>query len=88
MLDSIHHAGAGVRKSDGAVKELSERVKHDFEKNVDNDLQVKEAFDELFRTLVRLTRLTKKKKVTSEDAQHIITTFKNIDSVLQVFPIL
>ena len=88
MIDSIHHAGAGVQESDGAVKELSERLKHDFEKNMDNDLQVKEAFDELFRTLVRLTRLTKKKKVTSGDAQHIITTLKNIDSVLQVFPIV
>jgi cysteinyl-tRNA synthetase len=88
MIDSIHHAGAGVQASDGAVKELSERLKHDFEKKMDNDLQVKEAFDELFRTLLILTRLAGKKKVTSEDAQHIITTLKSIDRVLQVFPIL
>ena len=88
MIAIIHHAGAGVQASDGAVKELSERLKRDFEKKMDNDLQVKEAFDELFRTLLILTRLAKKKKVTSEDAQHIITTLKSIDHVLQVFPIV
>jgi len=85
MIDSIQDADAGVQKSDDAVKELIEHLKQDFEKNMDDDLNVKQAFDDMLSALIQLTELAKLNRVTSEDAKRIITTLKSIDSVLQVF---
>jgi len=85
MIEIIQHADAGVRESDGAVMELIRRLQRKFEKNMDNDLNVKTAFEELVRTLSRLARLARMNKVTSKDAQRIIDTLKRIDRVLQVF---
>ncbi len=85
MIDSIQDAGAGVQKSDDAVKELIEHLKQDFEKNMDDDLNVKQAFDGMLSALLQLTELAKLNRVTSEDTKRIIATLKSIDSVLQVF---
>ncbi|RZN40181.1 MAG: hypothetical protein EFT35_03175 [Methanophagales archaeon ANME-1-THS] len=85
MIAIIQHAGATVRESDGTVEELVGRLKHDFEKNMDDDLKVKKAFDELVHTLARLTRLARMDKVSSTDAQRIIKTLETIDRVVQVF---
>lgn len=84
-IDIIRHAGKGVQKSDNAVQELIGRLKPGFEKNMDNDLNVKHAFDELVRTLLALGKLAGKNRVAPEDAERIIAALKDIDSVLQVF---
>ena len=85
MIEIIQHAGAGVQESDGVVEGLIRRLQREFAKNMDDDLNVKKAFDELVRTLSRLTRLARMNKVTTKDAQRIIDTLKNIDRVVQVF---
>ena len=85
MIEIIQHAGADVQESDGAVEGLIRRLQREFAKNMDDDLNVKKAFDELVRTLSRLTRLARMNKVTSKDAQRIIDTLKNINRVVQVF---
>jgi len=85
MIEIIQHAGADVQESDGAVEGLIRRLQREFAKNMDDDLNVKKAFEELVRTLSRLTRLARMNKVTSKDAQRIIDTLKNINRVVQVF---
>ncbi len=85
MIDCLHHTGAGVERSADSVTELILRLQLDFTRNMDDDLNVKPAFDELFHTLTRLTRLAKQKKITAEDAESIIATLDGINSVLQVF---
>lgn len=85
MIDTIRHAGIDVQRSDKKVEGLIERLKIDFEKNMDNDLDVRHAFDDLSRTLTHLTRIAEKKGITSEDALRIIAQLERIDSVLQVF---
>jgi len=85
MIEIIQHAGADMQESDGVVECLIRRLQREFAKNMDDDLNVKKAFDELVRTLSRLTRLARMNKVTTKDAQRIIDTLKNIDRVVQVF---
>lgn len=80
-IDIIRNAGKGVQKSDNRVEELIGRLKPGFEKNMDNDLNVKQAFDEVARTLMKLG----KNRVAPDDAERIIAALKDIDSVLQVF---
>jgi len=45
MIDIIWHAGAGVQKSDDAVKELIEHLKQDLKKNMEDALNAKRAFN-------------------------------------------
>lgn len=82
-VEAIRNSDATV--SDKSVKGLSERLKLDFEKNLDNDLHVKQAFDSIFHTLSQLARFARTNRVTSADAKGIISTLRSIDSVLQVF---
>jgi cysteinyl-tRNA synthetase len=51
---------------------------------MDNDLDVKTAFNKLFKTVDRLNRMSKQGKLSSEDAQKTITALRKIDAVLQV----
>jgi cysteinyl-tRNA synthetase len=85
MITIIQHAGTDVQASDSAVKDLIMRLQLDFEKNMDDDLNLELAFDELFRTLSRLTSLVRMNKVIPKDARRIIEALKSIDRVLQVF---
>ncbi|SNQ59612.1 hypothetical protein [Candidatus Methanoperedens nitratireducens] len=48
MIEAIRNTDA--KESDKKVKELSERLKPDFEKNLDNDLHIRQAFDGLLHT--------------------------------------
>jgi len=83
FIKAIQNSDAGV--SDKRVKGLSDRLKLDFEKNLDNDLHVKQAFDSIFHTLSQLARFARTSRVASADAKGIISTLRGIDSVLQVF---
>ena len=82
MIEAIRNADA--KESDEKVRELSERLKPDFEKNMDNDLHTRQAFDGLLRTLSQLAGLAEKNRISSGDAKRIIITLGSIDSVLQV----
>ena len=52
---------------------------------MDNDLDVKQAFDELFKTLSILTKYSVKNSVTQHDKDTIMVTLGNIDDILHVF---
>lgn len=83
MVEAIRNTDA--KESDKKVKELSERLKPDFEKNMDNDLHTRQAFDGLFRALSQLAALAAKNRISAEDAKRIISTLGSIDNVFQVF---
>ena len=73
--------------SDGSsprARQLIAKLKHDFENNMNNDLQVRSAFDALYETTSRLTALARNGKISKEDADQTIKTLKRIDEVLQV----
>ncbi len=82
MIEAIRNTDA--KESDKKVKELSERLKPNFEKNMDNDLHTRQAFDGLLRTLSQLAGLAAKNRISAGDAKRIISTLGSIDSVFQV----
>ena len=51
---------------------------------MDNDLEVKAAFDELYRTVSELHKLMKRGRLSAEDANVAIIDLHRVDSVLQV----
>ena len=52
---------------------------------MNNDLQVKLAFDSLFLTIEKLYNLRKKNLVSFEDSKKIINKLESIDYVFQSF---
>jgi hypothetical protein len=51
---------------------------------MNNDLQVRSAFDALYETTSQLTALARNGKISKEDADQTTKTLKKIDEVLQV----
>ncbi len=51
---------------------------------MNNDLNVKDAFDTLYKTVSRLVTLKDKRKLSVEDSNKVMTKLKAIDQVLQV----
>jgi cysteinyl-tRNA synthetase len=72
------------QKSNNEAKELVSKIKIDFEKNMNNDLRVKAAFDSLYNTISRLVKLNNQKKLSFKDSKKVLKELKLIDSVLQV----
>jgi cysteinyl-tRNA synthetase len=71
-------------ESSDAAKALSGRVASDFEKNMDNNLDVKAAFDTLYETAKSLYTLVQKKKVSVDDAHVFTANLRKVDHVLQI----
>lgn len=84
MVGSLEKVTKTSRKSNPRVSQFISRLKQDFEKSMNDDLQVKVAFDALFVTTSRLAVLASNGKVSKEDADQAIKTLKRIDQVLQV----
>lgn len=85
MIQNIQNTGAGRETGNEAVKKLTEQLRQDFLKNMDNDLDVKQAFDNLNRHLMQLERLIKGKSVSLDDVREITAVLTGMDNVLQVF---
>lgn len=85
MIETIHESITDIQKSSNKVEELVLRLKLDFEKNMDNDLDVKHAFDGVFNTLSILTNYSRKNLITQNEKETIMAELKNIDDVFQVF---
>lgn len=81
MIDTIKIAN-DTHSSDNRTETLAGRLQAAFEENMDNDLDVKKAFDSILSTL---SQLPGEKGVEKEHAQEIITVLTGIDSVLHVF---
>ena len=66
------------------AKKLVARLKSDFEANMGNDLHVKDAFDAVFSTVLKLKLLAERGAVSASDAKQVVSTLKRIDRVLQI----
>jgi cysteinyl-tRNA synthetase len=66
------------------AKKLAVSIISRFEENMDNNLDVKGAFDELFSIISALHGLKKQGKLSLEEANAAIDNLKKIDSVLQI----
>jgi cysteinyl-tRNA synthetase len=76
---------AGIDVSTGRAAELIEWLEQDFRKNMDDDLDVKHAFDDLSAILKKKTVLADRKQVSQQETKRIITVLTDIDKVLQIF---
>lgn len=77
---------AKVEKGNSNIKarNLAESIISTFEENMNNDLDVKKAIDEIQRTLRKLQNLQKKGQVSKEIAELTIANLQKVDRVLQV----
>jgi cysteinyl-tRNA synthetase len=82
MVDKLSVEG-GEQKSSAKAKKLVKQIKTDFEKNMNNDLHVKDAFDSVYTTVSRLVELKEKQMLSAEDSKEALANLKAIDYVLQ-----
>jgi len=66
------------------VKALIHNLARRFEEGMNDDLNVKDAFDSLFETVSKLNLLKKEGKISHDDSKAIAQELKKIDDVLQV----
>ncbi len=66
------------------VKALLDQMVRDFEIDMDNDLSVKKAFDNIHKKVLRFNKLMSDDKVTRGDKMRFLSLLKKINSVLQV----
>jgi len=71
--------------SSAEVKQLVGEISRVFERNMNNDLNVRAAFDKLYAIVSQINTLKNQGKLSTEDAIIAITNLKKIDSVLQIF---
>ncbi len=89
VLDAFKSMVQDLKKAESAdssvkAKELAGSIVSGFERNMNNDLTVRAAFDELCETVSNLHTLLKEGKLGSEDANAAISDLRRIDGVLQV----
>ncbi len=82
MVDSLQKTNSA--ESGEEAKELVGEIVTSFERNMNNDLNVKAAFVGLFKIVSRLYALMNQGKLNSEDAHNAIANLERIDRVLQV----
>jgi cysteinyl-tRNA synthetase len=90
-LKSFREMAKNLRVEEGAkqtssvrAEKLVKKLGTDFEENMDNDLQVKAAFDSLYKTVSKLVKLKEKRRLSVEDSREALAKLKAIDYVLQV----
>jgi cysteinyl-tRNA synthetase len=83
MVEKLGAAGGGGQKSSAEAKKLVRQMKSGFEENMNNDLQVKAAFDSVHATVSRLAELKEKQLLSAEDSREALAKLKDIDYVLQ-----
>ncbi len=71
-------------KSSEETKDLILQLLISFEKNMGNNLDVKEAFDKVYKVLEKLCYLKKRGKVSDKDSEKIYNNLQKIDDVLKV----
>jgi len=84
MVNELSATEGGEQKSSLKAKKLVEQIKTDFEEKMNNDLQVKAAFDSVYTTVSRLVKLKEKQMLSAEDSKKALAKLKDIDYVLQV----
>lgn len=82
IVANLQNVEAG--ESSQTVKGLVSEITTSFEENMNNDLDIKNAFDDLLRVISKLNRLKRKGKLAVEYAKAAVANLKKIDQVLQV----
>jgi len=85
MVNTLKVAENSGQKSDVTAKKLIKKIATDFEKNMNNDLQVKTAFDSIYETVSKLVALNEKQTLSVEDSKEALEQLKSVDYVLKVF---
>jgi cysteinyl-tRNA synthetase len=70
--------------SNAEAKSFISEINSGFEENMNNNLDVKKAFDEMFKEISKLSSLAEKEKIGSDDVKKTVFALHRIDSVLQV----
>ena len=88
-LDAFKGMVKGLEKAESAnssarAKKLAANIVSSFEENMDNDLDVKAAFDMLHTTVATLHKLMKKGSLSAKEAKTAANGLRRVDSVLQV----
>jgi cysteinyl-tRNA synthetase len=88
-LDAFKGMVQNLRKAKSAnpsekAEKLGGSLVSSFDENMNNDLDVKAAFDELYETVSELHGLMKEERLSAEDANAAMSGLHRIDSVLQV----
>jgi cysteinyl-tRNA synthetase len=85
MLKDLKVADTSKQKSNSVAKKLVKRIKIDFEKHMNNDLNIKTAFDSLYETVSNLVKLKEKKMLSLKDSKKALEQLKAIDYIFQSF---
>ena len=88
-LDAFKGMVQGLEKaespnSSGRAKKLAASIVSSFEENMNNDLDVKAAFDKLYETVWKLHKLMKQGRLSAKEAKAAVNGLRRVDSVLQV----
>jgi cysteinyl-tRNA synthetase len=88
-LDAFKGMVQDLEKTESAnsserAKKLAASIVSSFEENMDNDLDVKAAFDTLYKAVTALHKLMKQGKLGAEKAKAAVRGLRRVDSVLQV----
>lgn len=88
-LDAFKNMVQDLQKADNAsssekAKALANSIISVFERNMNEDLYVKAAFNELYATVVKLHKLMGQRKLGAEDVDKALMSLRRVDSVLQV----
>jgi cysteinyl-tRNA synthetase len=85
IVDNLQQAKSDrPNKSDPKATKIIQNLLPHFEEDMNNDLQAKAAFTNLFNSVARLDKANGQAKLTAKDAQEILTALRRIDTVLQV----
>ena len=74
----------GIERSQGTMKDMIDELRRCFEEHMDDDLDVKAAFDELFGALKKLIQLKSEGALSDKDSEVACEELWRIDGVLRV----
>lgn len=83
MVKKLSVTEGAEQESSSKAKKLVEQIRMGFVENMDNDLDVKGAFDSTYKTVSSLVKLKEKQMLSDEDAEKALAKLKDIDYVLQ-----
>ncbi|UCC58645.1 MAG: class I tRNA ligase family protein [Candidatus Bathyarchaeum sp.] len=84
MVKNLRVEEGAKQTSSVRAEKLVKKLTTDFEENMNNDLQVKAAFDSLYKTVSKLIKLKENQMLSAEDSVEALAKLKAIDYVLQV----
>ena len=83
MVNKFNIDEGDASESTFEAKKLVKKIKTDFEKNMNNDLDVKKAFDSLYENVSTLVKLKEKKMLSIQDSHKVLSEIREIDYVFQ-----